>query len=154
MSLWSRVFGTSDVQPEPAALLDYLRGLGLEVRAEVKGDDLGWFAAALVFDADATPLHVERFLATEEGIRAELNTWAAWLETCDYSPQNVPLMQHMISTRQLFTVRRPIDHSDEILVEQLCVAVCRFLARVTEGVYQADGQGFFRPDGTLLLQEY
>ena len=60
----------------------------------------------------------------------------------------------LFRSRQLFTVRRPIDHSDEILVEQLCVAVCRFLARVTEGVYQADGQGFFTPDGTLLLQEY
>ena len=30
----------------------------------------------------------------------------------------------------------------------------RYLAAATQGVYQVDDQGFFSPDGTLLLQEY
>jgi hypothetical protein len=63
-------------------------------------------------------------------------------------------MQHMIQTRQLFTVRRPIAHSNEILVERLCVVICQHLANVTAGVYQLDGQGFFAANGTLLLEEY
>jgi hypothetical protein len=107
-----------------------------------------------MFAANATPVHLERYLATEEGIRADLNSWAAWLETADYSPNHGPLMQHVISTRQLFTLRRPIDHADEVLVEKLCLGVCRFLSGITDGVYQVDDEGFFAADGTLLLQEY
>jgi hypothetical protein len=154
MSLWYRVFGTNDVQPEPAALLEAVRALGIEATAEFGGDEQGWFRVALTFAADATPVHLERYLATEEGIRADLNSWAAWLETADYSPNHGPLMQHVISTRQLFTLRCPIDHADEVLVERLCVGVSRFLARTTDGVYQVDDEGFFAADGILLLKEY
>jgi hypothetical protein len=154
MSLWYRVFGTSEVQPEPAALLAAVHALGIEVGGKFSTDDQGWLRAELALSADATPVYIERYLSTEEGIRADLNTWAAWLEAADYSPNHGPLMQHMISTRQLFTLRRPIDHPNEVLVEQLCVGVCQFLARATAGVYQADDEGFFAADGTLLLQEY
>ena len=44
--------------------------------------------------------------------------------------------------------------SDTALLDRLGAEVCQFLARQTDGVYQADGQGFFAPDGSLLLQEY
>jgi hypothetical protein len=154
MSYWYRVFATDEVQPEPAALLEHIRGLCAEATGHFRGDDLGWFAAEFVFAKDETPLHLERFLTTEDAIRAELNTWAAWLETCDYSPNHQMLLQHMVSTKQLFTVRRPIDHSNEILVEKSCIGICQFLAQMTSGVYQVDNQGFFAADGTLLLQEY
>ena len=43
---------------------------------------------------------------------------------------------------------------DEVLVERLVVALCRFLAGATDGVYQSDDAGFFAADGALLLQEY
>jgi hypothetical protein len=154
MGLWYRVFGGNDAQPVPAALLEHLRSLGIDVSGNFRGDEQGWFAAELVFAADATPVHLERFLASEEGIRDDLNSWAAWLETADYSPNHEPLMQRVISTTQLFTLRKPIDHPNEILVEKLCLGVCRYLAQETAGVYQADDEGFFAPDGTLLLQEY
>jgi hypothetical protein len=154
MSLWFRVFGTNDVQPEPAALLEHLHGLDAGVRGKFSGDEQGWFRVEFVYAAEATPLTLERYLATEEGIRGELNTWAAWLETADYSPNHEALMEHMVRTTQLFTLRQPLGHSNEVLVEKLCVGTCQFLARATAGVYQADNQGFFAPDGTLLLQEY
>jgi hypothetical protein len=153
MGLWYRVFGSSDEAPAPAAILAAFRGLGAEVRGDFTGDDAGWYAADLAAGA-GTPLRLERFLAGEEGIRAELNNWAAWLETCDWSPHAVPLMERVIQTRQLFTLRRPLDHADEVLVERLCVGLCRFLAAVTEGLWQADDEGFFAADGTLLVQEY
>src|SRR5215475_6522172 len=85
MGLWFRVFGGNDEQPEPAALLAYLHAQGLAVPGHFRGDDEGWFAAEFEMEAGATPLYLERYLATEEGIRADLNTWAAWVETCDYS---------------------------------------------------------------------
>jgi hypothetical protein len=153
MRLWYRVFGSNDAEPTPEALLGHLLGLELSVKGDFRGDERGWFAAQLHVGA-GTPVHLERFEAGEEGIRAELNTWAAWLETCDYSPLSVPLMEKVIQTRQLFTLRRPVDHADDVLVEKVCEALCCFLAEATVGIWQADDQGFFAADGTLLLAEY
>src|SRR5262249_50891904 len=74
MSEWFRIFGTNDVQPEPAALLEYLHGLGMEVEGHFHGDEKGWFQADLIVPDGRAVLKLERFLAKEEGIRAELNT--------------------------------------------------------------------------------
>jgi hypothetical protein len=143
--MWYRIFGTSDVEPEPAVLLQYLRERGIE-EGKFRGDEEGWFAAEFRIRGGGS-IELNRFLSTEEGIRNELNTWAAWLETAEDNPNHVRLMQHMIGTRQLFTLEVMAD--DEVPVEDLC----RFLAQATEGVYQVDGQGFFAADGTLLVQE-
>jgi hypothetical protein len=152
--MWYRVFGISENVPQPAALQEHLHGLGITPRAHFRGDEQGWLGAELTLAEGTTPLHLERYLATDPDIRHELNTWAAVLETSDYSPNHVPLMQHMISTKQVFTLRKPIDHPDEVLLDKVCLAVCQFLASHTEGVYQADDEGFFAADGTLLLREY
>src|SRR5438552_3803584 len=77
MSQWFRVFGRSAATVEPAALLEHLHGQGFPVAGHFRGDDRGWFRAELVFAADAPPVVVERYLADEEGIRLELNSWAA-----------------------------------------------------------------------------
>jgi hypothetical protein len=151
MGLWARVFGRGDAVPEPAALLAALGGE--PVSADFRGDAEGWFAAEVRF-AGGAPLVVERFLSGEEGIRAELNNWAAYLETCDYSPNAAALMERVIQTRQLFTLRRPLDAADEVLVERVVLSLCRALASATDGVYQIDDAGFFSADGSLLVQEY
>jgi hypothetical protein len=151
--MWFRVFGTNDARIEPAELLEHLQSRGFAVEGSFRGDDLGWFAAELVVAADDAPVQLERFLSSEEGIRAELNTWAGWLETCDYSPNHQRLMQHVVSTTQLFTLRNPIDRTNETVIEKVCQELCVFLAQRTDGVYQIDDRGFFAADGTLLLQE-
>src|SRR5947209_9139883 len=135
--MWLRVFGTHDIQPDPVAVSSLLEGVGAAIRADFHGDDTGWLRAEIVF-APTTPVYIERFLSSEEGIRAELNAWAAYLETCDYSPKFGQLMEHMIQTKQLFTIRRPFDASNEVLVENICGGLARFLARTTNGVYQID----------------
>lgn len=145
---WYRVFGTSEQAPQPEELLQHLHQAGLPVTGHFRGDDQGWFRAKLVPE-HAPPLTLNRYLATEEGIRADLNGWAAWLETVEHSP----LMQHMVSTLQLFTMRRPIDYPDDEFVERLGLTLCRFLAAATQGVYQIDNQGFFAADGELLLKD-
>jgi hypothetical protein len=149
MSQWFRVFGTSDAEPQPAALLEHLKGQGTRVTGHFHGDDQGWFQADLIGAGDGA-LHLERYLAKEEGVRDILNTWAGWLETAGHSPNHARLMQHMISTAQLFVLERPGEQVDE----SLCIGICRFLAQQAAGVYQVDGEGFFSPDGTLLLQEF
>jgi hypothetical protein len=148
MSQWFRVFGTSDAEPQPAALLEYLKGQGALVTGHFHGDDQGWFQADLV-GAGAGPLYLERYLAKEEGVRDILNTWAGWLETAEHSPNRGRLMQHMISTAQLFVLERVSENVDV----SMCVGICWFLAQETAGVYQVDTEGFFSPDGTLLLRE-
>ncbi len=152
MSRWFRVFGGQDVQPEPASLLEEAQRLAGEVTGRFRGDALGWFHADLAVSGEETVLVVERYLSKEEGLRAELNTWAAWLETNEGNPHHLRLMQHMIGTVQVFTLG-PLDPDAEPIVEHLCIGLCGFLARQTSGVYQVDGQGFFAADGTLLIPE-
>jgi hypothetical protein len=143
--MWYRVFGTSDTEPSPAGLLEHL---GEGVTGNFRGDDAGWFRAELSIEPGARPLELERFLVSEEDLRGELNTWAAWVEGTGDGPVQIRLMQHLIGTRQLFTIRPVNERATEP-----CEALCRFLARHTNGVYQVDGQGFFEPDGQLLLEE-
>jgi hypothetical protein len=157
MSQWFRVFGSNEVQPAPAALLAELRRLGVEATGNFRGDDLGWFLAELVIDDDIIPLRLERYLTREDDIRADLNTWAAWLESAGDSPVHVRLMQQLIDTTQLFTLHQPIEETDDSAndpgVENLCTGLCQFLARETSGIYQADHHGFYAADGTLLAPE-
>ena len=154
MAAWYRVFGTNDAGVEPAALLSaQSRELGVEVTGRFRGDDLGWFEAEL--GLAGTRLELQRFLAHEEDLRDDLNRWAAWLEGAEDSPESGRLMRHMIATTQLFTVRQVDQAADEykVLVQELCVGLCQYLAHLTGGVYQVDGKGFFDADGLLLVKE-
>jgi hypothetical protein len=150
MGQWYRIFGRSEATPDPAAFLEELRRLA-PVTGTVDAEGGDWFRVELSLHGGGA-LDLERFLADEEGIRAELNSWAAYLEASD-TPHSLALMERVIQSRQLVTLRRPADHADEALVERLCVATCRWLAAATDGFYQADDQGFFEADGTLLVRE-
>jgi hypothetical protein len=154
MSRWYRVFGRSEAQPSAGVLLEHVRGLGVTGGAHFQGDDDGWTVLELTLAEGFTPLRVECFLSSEPDIRGELSAWAAELETCDYSPHSAMLMERVIQTRQVYAMRRPIDHADEVRLENTCEAISKFLATATDGVWQADGRGFFTPEGELLLQEY
>jgi hypothetical protein len=140
---WYRVFGTAPEGPAPEAILEFFNGLGAAT-GEFGGDEAGWFRAELI-SAGSPPLHVERFRGDEEGIRAELNSWAAWVETHEERPGHAALMERIIQAKQLFT----LQGGDECL----CIALCRFLATRTQGIYQIDGAGLFDADRTLLLSE-
>lgn len=152
--MWYRVFGRGDAEVPPAALAAHLHAAGLPVEPHFRGDDLGWTSGELRLSGLNTPVTLDRYLAAEDDIRDELNAHAALLEACDYSPNNGPLMAHVIQTRQLVVIRKPLDASDEIALEKLLLETCRFLAAHTDGVYQIDGEGWFAADGTLLVKEY
>jgi hypothetical protein len=137
----------------PSSLLEHLYANALPVASSFKGDDLGWTGAELIL-GNGSPVFVDRYLAKEDDLRADLNSWAAFLETCDYSPNNAMLMERVIQTQQLITLRKPIAHSDEISVDKLCLAICSFLSAEADGIYQIDDDGWYAADGTLLLKEY
>src|SRR5262245_22144762 len=152
--MWSRVFGRNDVTPDPAALLAHLQSVGLPAAGQFRGDDLGWTGGELIVQPSATPVYVERYLTATDDLRDDLSARAGWLETQDHEPRHRALMEHVIATRQLITIRRPLDHSDEVMLERLCITVCQWLAAQTDGIYQIDGEGFFAADGSLLMREY
>ena len=151
--MWYRVFSSKDSPVEPAALLEHLHGQGLAVRASFRADNQGWFQVELLLPGEDEPIKLERYLSGEDGIRAELNTWAAWLESVPDNPQHARLMQQVVSSRQVFTLFRPPLDGGESPVQELCLALCRFLANQTDGVYQEDGRGFFDANGVLLVME-
>ena len=151
--MWYRVFGLSETAVAPAALQEALRMVGRDAPFHVRGDDLGWTAIDVDLAPGGPPLHLERYLTDADEIRDDLDAWAAWLETRENEKHNQHLMQHVIGTKQLFTLRRPLDHLDEREMEMLCETIARALARRTRGVYQIDTRGFFAPDGRLLLRE-
>ena len=152
--MWYRVFGVKSEMVQPALLQEHLRQFGVDVPLQVRGDDLGWTACTLQLAASSTPLQIDRYLTEEDDIRDDLDTWAAWLETQEHNANHGKLMQHVISTRQLFTLRRPLDSADENRLNQVCEVIVQFLAKQSEGIYQIDGRGFFAADGTMLLQEF
>jgi hypothetical protein len=152
MSLFYRVFSSLATVPDPAGLEACLAGLGIAVPCSFSADEAGWYRA----DVAAGPgpaIAVERFGADEEGIRAELNAWAGYLELQEGSPHSQVLMERVIQSRQLFTIERPADPPDQALAERLCEALWRHLARVTDGLVQIDERGFFAADGALLVAE-
>jgi hypothetical protein len=152
--MWYRIFGLTDTEPSPVALAEHLHAAGLPIEPHFKGDDLGWTAAELRLPGNGTPVFIQRYLTSEDDIRDDLNAHAAELETCDYSPNNGKLMQHVIQTKQLITLRKPLDAADEVTLEKVLEETCKFLAANTDGVYQIDGKGWFAASGLLLLQEY
>jgi len=155
MDSWYRVFGLNDAALEPTVLLTaQSRHVGTEVTGRFRGDGLGWFEAEL--GLRGTRLELQRFLAHEDDLRDDLNTWAAWLETVDNNPDAGRLMRHMIATTQMFTFRcvDQVADADAYLFEELCLGLCQFLARATHGVYQVDGKGFFDAEGMLLVPEF
>src|SRR5262245_58511919 len=129
--MWYRVFGLDESDPSIPALALHLHSLGLEVEPHFKGDDLGWTSGELRLPGAGTPVFLQRYLASEDDIRDDLNVHAAELETCDYSPHHGQLMQHAIQTKQLVTLRKPIDAADEVRLERVLEESCRFLASAT-----------------------
>ncbi len=144
--MWYRVFASSNTEIDPAKLLEFAQGDLSGADGNFRGDEDGWFQVILMLNGES--LKLNRYLVSEEGIRAELNAWAAWVELVDKSPQGHQLMEAVVNTQQLFTLQNEISsHQD------LCHRLCRFLAQETDGIYQIDSQGIFSRDGDLLLAE-
>jgi hypothetical protein len=148
MNVWYRIFGGRPDMPAPTAIRELLTERYASISGEFVADDAGWYRADLLVDDVAFQL--ERYVAEEPGIRSELNSWAAWLETRENAPEHVRLMERMIQTTQLFTLH---GKEESAHAERVCLALCRFLAETTAGVYQIDERGFFAADGRLLVAE-
>jgi hypothetical protein len=151
--MWLRIFGRSPAIPSPATFVVHLHREDFKVTPAFKGDDLGWTEASLTFGT-GSPILLSRYLTVEDDLRDDLNAYAAELEGYTFQPAATGLMERVIQTQQLITLRKPVDHADEVTLDALCEQICQWLAGETDGIYQADGRGWFAADGTKLVQEY
>ncbi len=142
--MWYRIFSSESTMPTPEELRAFLAA----GHGEFAADDGGWYRGDL--KVDSISFEIERYVADEPGIRAELNGWAAWLETREGEPEHTRLMERVIQTRQLFTLRADEDSSR---AAEKCLALCRFIAEKTSGIYQIDGEGFYSVEGRSLVSE-
>jgi hypothetical protein len=126
-------------------MLEHLQDHGFNATGGVRADEQGWITAEIEYTPGRPPLRIERYLATETGVRNELNAWAAWLETREAYPEAAGLMEQIVSSSQVFTMEQR-DAPTEI-----CRNLCQWLACQTEGVYEIDGLGMFAADGGLLV---
>lgn len=154
LSMWYRIFCKNVESASPTNLLNHLQVCGLNVLGDFRGSaENDWSSGELKLGL-GSPVYIERYLTDGDDLRNDLNTWAAFLETCDYSPNSTALMERVIQTEQLITLRKPIDHADEIKIDRLCLEGCRFIAQHSDGIYQIDDDGWYAADGTLLVKEY
>lgn len=153
MSLWYRVFARSDAAINPTDLAELAQDIHPGTTCHFGADTTGWFSCELRLP-DGAILNLDRYLVTEEGVRRDLNTWAAWVETCDYSDRVEELMERVIQTQQFFTLRRPLAAADDLAIEKIAAGVCQLLAEKLDGLWQADGEGLYDAGGTKVLQEY
>src|SRR5580765_6063593 len=138
MTVWYRIFAAQAEEPNLSKL---------RASCRLSGDRQGWYRA--FFPLPSGEIELNRWVAEEDDFRVELNTWAAWLEI-NSAPDLGWLLQHVVTAAQMFTWEMEPRAPDAIAFSGM---LCRFLCAETDGIYQVDGQGFFKADGTLLVRE-
>lgn len=152
--MWYRAFCRSAAELSPLALAEQLHTDKLPVEPHFSGDDLGWTEGRLVLPGGGSPVAVSRYLIAEDGLRRELNAFAAEIEAMTFYSGRHELMEWVIQTQQLIALRRPLDHADEATLDRLCLVVVGTTASACDGVVQIDGRGWFDATGKLLVAEY
>lgn len=153
MSLWCRAFARSDKSPDPVAIAALAMSIHPGTTCHFGADQAGWFSCEVRLP-DGAAISLDRFPVTEEGVRRDLNTWAAWVETCDYSDRAGELMERVIQSAQFFTLRLPVAAADDLAVDKLARGICLHLAGDLDGLWQVDGDGLYDASGDKVLQEY
>ena len=148
MAGWFRVFLLQEDGPKPSGIMECLQSLIPEVKGKFRTDEDGWFQ--LILDHSSIgELIIDHFLTSEKGVRSEINTWAAWLE----SKQQFDLMERIIQVKQIlsFEVTPEMEDnvSDSLVYKRLALA----LAALAQGFVHMDAVGFLEPDGTLLIED-
>ncbi|MFO0938503.1 MAG: hypothetical protein U0798_18520 [Gemmataceae bacterium] len=151
--MWLRVFGRSEQHISTVQIVEQLHQAGFPVVPAFKGDDLGWTEGSLTLES-GSPILLSRYLTDVDDLRDDLNAYAAELEGYNFQPAAQALMERVIQTRQLITIRKPVDHSNEVLLNDVCDRLCKNLAGMIDGVYQIDGQGWYSAEGNQIIQEY
>jgi hypothetical protein len=151
--MWMRVFGRNRIVPSLTQLVESLHAKNFRVVPMARGDDLGWSECQL--SLAGVPIGLARFLTLEDDLREDLNSHAAELESyLDLQPAAQTLMELVIQTQQLITLRKPIGHPNDVAMESCCEAIVQWLVQPLDGVYQIDARGWFNQESELMVTEY
>ena len=148
MAGWFRVFLLQEDGPEPFRIMECLQSLIPEVKGKFRTDEDGWFQLILSHPS-VGELILDHFLTSEKGVRAEINTWAAWLE----SKQRLDLMERIIQVKQIFSFEVTPEMEDNASDTLFFKRIALGLAALAQGFVHIDAMGFLEPDGTLLIED-
>lgn len=148
MACWFRIFSPQEQGLEPSRLMDCLDGVFPGIHGKFRADEEGWFQVVLTHEL-LGELPVDRFLSTEKGVRAQLNTWAAWFETKD----RPDLMERMIQVKEILAFELPPEvepgSEESMPFRALTLAVAQLVA----GICHVDGVGFLDTQDQLIIAD-
>lgn len=148
MAGWFRIFNPSLADWEPEKVMEGLQPLFPGIQGKFRTDDDGWFQLVLSHES-LGELPIDRFLSTEKGVRAQLNTWAGWLETKDRHD----LMEKIIQVGQIISFELPDDLESDSPEFANYRKLARFCASICHGFFHADGVGFVDEYDRLLIED-
>jgi len=148
MAGWFRVFLLQEDGPKPSEIMECLQDLLPEVNGRFRTDEEGWFQLILTHPS-VGELVLDHFMTLEKGVRSEINTWAAWLE----SNKKFDLMERIIQVKQILTFEVTPEMEDNVLDTLVFKHIAFKLAALARGFVHIDGIGFLEPDGTLLIED-
>jgi hypothetical protein len=148
MAGWFRVFLLQEDGPKPSEIMECLQGLIPEVNGKFRTDEDGWFQLILSHSA-VGELILDHFLTSEKGVRSEINTWAAWLE----SNRQFDLMERIIQVKQILSFEVTPEMEDNSTDTLVFKRIALGLAALAQGFVHMDGVGFLESDGTLLIED-
>ena len=147
--MWYRIFSVTPEEVGPAVIAEHLHAHGRKVEPHFKGDEFGWISGELKLPAGGI-VRLDRYLTEEDGIRSELNAFAAEIEDLEESQRSARLMEIVIGTKQLVAISKEEDTGAE--VDQTCEETARFLTKQSQGVLFIEDRGWFGPDGEELIR--
>lgn len=148
MAGWFRVFMLQEVGPEPSSIMEQLQMFLPQIQGKFRADEDGWFQLVLSH-ASLGELILDHFLSSEKGVRAELNTWAAWFE----SKQRLDLMERIIQVKQILSFEVTPELEENVTDPSLFKKLSMVLAALGQGFIHIDGIGFIEADGSLLIED-
>jgi hypothetical protein len=153
MPRWIRVFGTNDHVPRASDVMGYVLRCGLTIESEVLGEDAAWEQLLLRHEFDSEPVMLERLSPDDPELADEVEPLLDWLGGAAAPDPDMALRRILQRARQIYIVGVPDSAQIGTPGGQLTILLARFLCRFTEGTYQVDHEGFYDPQGKLLVRD-
>lgn len=119
--------------------------------AATDADSSSWRTARVVYREDAPALAVQLLRRTDDESRFldTLHRVLAALDGADQTDAMRAVRYHLAETRYIAIVELPADGDSDALTAAAWFTRC--LVERYEGMLQADGEGFYSPEGDLTL---
>jgi len=146
MPYFTRIFGADERVPSFQALRDAVAQWTATVQTE--DDEPEWEVAELLYDEEALPVDIERYLPATDGLFEEdIQEFRASVEGMEEGSARDRILELFQTTRQIISFRVP-DEADDTVFGPLNAAMDA-LYQYVGGLIHAEGEGFY--EGTDLI---